>query len=304
VALPWMPQRMAHKAENSRLGVVGVSTLSWACAIEMVRRGFWVFPLADWGKLPRKKDVELKLQDAQGRGGFYAKSRDLDVIGMWTERLPDANYAVVCGEKLGVTVVDLDRHGPGQDGVAVLKGWQGVRELGCNFWVRTPSDGIHLYYKGFPGKSRTIVSGVELQNWGRYVVGPGCHTRKGTYAGSGDFEELLPGPEWLVRAVGEVGSSSSGVGGKKSILTCVAEWGYVPEGFRHDAVFMEAVVMAGEGYGEEEAFVELRGLVDKFVIGGPEFPDREIRRNIQNAINGPVVRDSAAVWSPPGKDAF
>jgi hypothetical protein len=252
----------------------------------MVNRGFWVFPLADWGKLPRKKNAELKLQDSQGRGGFYAKSRDLDIVGMWAEKLPDANYAVVCGEQCGTTVVDLDRHSEDQDGVSVLKGWMGAGKLNCNFWVKTPSDGLHLYYKGFPGKSRTVVSGVELQNWGRYVVGPGCSTRKGSYVGIGDFEVLLDAPEWLVRIVGATSASNGTGSSKKSILTCVAEWGYVPEGYRHDAVFMEAVVMAGQGYEEAEIILELRGLVDRFVIGGSEFPDREIERNVQNALNG------------------
>lgn len=268
----------------------------WEAAFLMAELGYWVFPLSDRGKLPRRirlKDsmdilpeaVRLKLVDGRGRGGFYAAQRDLKVIEMWAEEIPDANYGVVCGEKCGVTVVDLDRHGPEQDGVAVAQRWKGEGELNCGFYVHTPSNGLHLYYRAFPGKSRTIVSGVELQNLGRYVVGPGCRTRKGAYVGVGTPDCVGAAPDWLIRVVGSAaGSGGSGCSEKLSLLTCVAQWGYVPEGFRHDAVFMEAVILISDGWDEESAFFELRRLVDQYVIGGTSFPDDEIRRNVRNVV--------------------
>jgi hypothetical protein len=270
-------------------------SISWQFALHLAELGYWVFPLSNYGKLPRRtknKDDggildsarKLKLVDNKDRGGFYAAvtGDELETIREWAGVLPEANYGVVCGERCGLTVVDLDRHGPVQDGIAVVKGWSGGRELNCGFYVHTPSDGLHLYFKAFPGKSRTVVSGVELQNWGRYVVGPGCQTSKGKYVAVGAPERVLEAPSWLVSVVGTAAGGGELGSRKKSLLVCVTEFGYVPEGYRHDAVFMEAVVMIGQGMSEEETFLELRGLVDRYVVGGTEFKDEEIRRNIKN----------------------
>ena len=267
----------------------------WQYALELVKLGYWVFPLADGGKLPRRirakganhddllpEARKLRLVDDKGRGGFYAAQNEVDVVEMWAESMPRANYGVVCGERVGLTVIDMDRHGPVQDGIEVVKRWSQGRTGNVAFWVTTPSDGLHAYYRGFSGISRTVVSGVELQNWGRYVVGPACKTLKGMYRGYGDPGCLNEAPEWLQMAV-QGGSGGSGKTEKMSLLTCVATYGYVPEGYRHDAVFMEAVLMVAEERDDEDIFSELRGLIDMHVVGGDKFADDEIRRNIKNA---------------------
>lgn len=270
--------------------------VQWQCALALVEAGYWVYPLADFGKMPRRirnkgaehDDIlpearELRLVDDKGRGGFYAADNDPETIKFWGEHLPNANYGIVCGERCGVTVIDLDRHGEVQNGIEAVQRWQQGRELDCAFWVETPSNGIHLYYKPFTGISRTVVSGVELQNWGRYVVGPGCVTMKGRYVSHGEPTPLTEAPEWLKTAVQGLGEKGGGKSEKMSLLTCVATFGYVPEGYRHDAVYMEAVLMVAEERSADDIFWELRSLIDQHVIGGSSFTDDEIRRNIRNA---------------------
>src|SRR5688572_22118328 len=163
-----------------------MSIESWRAAWHMAHLGYRVFPLQDGGKQPRKRNVEDRTQDDEGRGSFYVATTDPEQIIFWAEHIPNANYGIACGGE--ITVLDLDRHSVGQDGIGVMSFWCNVFG-GCRiedilsktFVVETPSNGLHVYFQGFAGTSRTLTSGVELQNHGRYVVGPGSVTAKGVY---------------------------------------------------------------------------------------------------------------------------
>ena len=95
----------------------------WEAAFKMLDDGFWIFPLADYGKLPRRTKArgsdeilpeakELHLVDRFGRGGFYAAVNGdrREIVELWAKELPEANYAVMCGHKTGTTILDLYRH--------------------------------------------------------------------------------------------------------------------------------------------------------------------------------------------------
>lgn len=275
-----------------------ITSAQWQIAIEMAKLGYHVFPLADFGKMPRKvwvtgkyheelvpEAVELGLVDHKQRSTFYIATNDIAKVELWAKEIPYANYAVACGPKFGVTIFDLDRHGPVQDGVEVVKRWRGNKELDCAFWVETPSNGIHLYYKPFKAPTRTVVSGVECQNQNSYVVGPGCKTFKGKYQPFGEPHPLNEAPEWLKIAACGSHSKDAQEETKLSILYLVAQYGFVPEGYRHGAVYKEAALMVWEDPDrpDEDVLEELRDLVDKYVINPQQFTDDELKRNIKNA---------------------
>jgi hypothetical protein len=290
----------------------------WQYALGLVELGYWVFPLGDGGKLPRAtrdKNTdgilplarELYLVDEKDRGMVYAATNDVERVKFWANRLPLANYGVACGPSKNVTIVDLDRHNPTQDGIEVIKKWAMGRESECKFWVETPSNGLHLYYKGFTAKSRTVVPGVECQNNVRYAAGPCCKTYKGMYRPFGDPTQIGEAPEWLKQILSGQHPSIGSGDIKESILTCVAQWGYVPEGMRHDAVFKEAVIMAMEDPDRdaEDMLLELRSLVDQFVPDAGKFTDDELKRNIRNAKRGMTndegnAHDVTSLWSRYG----
>lgn len=276
----------------------------WEAAIEMVKAGFYVFPLADFGKMPRKvwisgkrneqlvpEAIELGLVDDENRSTFYIATNDLNKVYMWAERIPDANYAIACGPKFGVTVIDLDRHNETQDGVdVVLNVWREQQDFEWPFYVETPSNGLHLYYKPFKAPTRTVVSGVECQNRNSYVVGPFSRTLKGMYIPHGEYTQLVDPPEWLRKAVCSDHALNIDSPLKLSISNFIMpgclggmEEIPVPEGFRHSAVYKEAYMMVFQGWTDDESFIELREMVDKYVADPQKFSDDELERNIKNA---------------------
>lgn len=273
-----------------------VSLESWRAAWYMAHRGYRVFPLQDGGKRPRKRDVDDGTVDDEGRGGFYVATTDGERIKYWAERIPNANYGIACGSE--VTVLDLDRHSAGQDGLGMMNFWCNTfggtnidEVLKKTFSVRTPSDGLHIYFKGFAGTSRTLISGVELQNHGRYVVGPGSVTPKGVYKTDDDpvnVDDLYQAPSWLRRVVDGMMGGQSGVKTattKLSISACLMQFGHVPEGYRHDAVFMELMFMLGyDDMDQGDAFIKIRELIEESFEGENVFTDNEIKRNMKNAL--------------------
>jgi len=95
----------------------------------------------------------------------------------------DCNYAVAA-EPSGLIIVDLDNKPattrkdgtpvPAKRGEAEWRTIADGRDVET-FAVRTPSGGLHRYYKGEPKKSgvNVLAYGVDIRSAGGYVVGPG-----------------------------------------------------------------------------------------------------------------------------------
>lgn len=273
-----------------------MSVESWRVAWYMAHLGYRVFPLRTGGKQPRARKQEHGTVDAQGRGSFYVATTDPEKIKHWVEVIPEANYGIATGTEL--TVLDLDRHAVDQDGIGVFDEWC-KKFGGCSssklientFTVRTPSDGLHVYFKYFTAKSRTIVDGIEIQNHGRYVAGPGVAVPKGHYLTNQEAvrpDQLLPAPAWLRQLVNGQFGVQSGVRtstSKRSIQACLIEDGRVRAGERHDAVFMELVLMfQQDGLTQWDAFLKINELINEHVPQPEDFSEGEIKRNIKNVL--------------------
>jgi hypothetical protein len=87
--------------------------------------------------------------------------------------------------KAGLLVVDGDCHPDKETGEIVHDGVEALRNLfrehGCNVEnnpvVRTPSDGVHVYFKCPPGFGNTegdLPDGINIRGSGGYVIAPDC----------------------------------------------------------------------------------------------------------------------------------
>lgn len=149
---------------------------------------------------------------------------------------------MACGPA-GLVVVDIDAHPhqlPGQDrllpgirisdavdltglangfhtlGVlAALRGAGSPADDGTTLRVRTPSGGLHVWYRAHrghrwqsstgSGAGRALAWQVDIRAHGGYIVAPGTVTRAGAYEPVGEVREPALLPDWLSRELERTG---------------------------------------------------------------------------------------------------
>ena len=143
-----------------------------ASALDYARRGIPVFPV-NQDKIPAITDWQNKA------------TTNTQQIRDWYENLfiNGCNFGCTPG-KAGLLVIDTDRHNPEEDGELSLKALEDEMnsKLPETFTVRTPSGGIHRYYKaeGFRSKNR-FRPALDVKSNGGYVVIAGSYSDKGEY---------------------------------------------------------------------------------------------------------------------------
>jgi hypothetical protein len=163
-----------------------------AAALRLIERGFFVFPLRPGDKrpLPYFKQWEQRA------------TRDPDYVYRWWSDGP-YNIGVATGPSQ-LLVIDCDT---AADNAAV--GWRQVdgevailgRQLPKTFSIRTPSGGLHLYFKA-PGDvplrntASKLGKHVDTRGIGGYVVGPGS-VRSGRFYLVVDHAPVAPLPAWI-----------------------------------------------------------------------------------------------------------
>jgi hypothetical protein len=143
-----------------------------ACSTRLAAGGLYVFP------------VKASTRTPIFRGWQKRSSNDAAAVRAWWAQYPNALPALDL-TKCGLAVLDGDRHGP-VDGVAALR--ELVRQQ-AGFdprqvpTVRTPRDGVHLYFKqGAPpfGNHRgDLPAGVDVRGDGGLVLAPGAELPDG-----------------------------------------------------------------------------------------------------------------------------
>lgn len=111
-------------------------------ALDLVERGWWIFPLCPKSKTPLTKN------------GFHAASNQAEQIKRWWAAFPDANIGLVPGRS-GLLVIDID--GPAAEARALELGinldstlavrtgrTEGgiIRSLHATVYSRRPSNGM------------------------------------------------------------------------------------------------------------------------------------------------------------------
>ncbi|MFD5516296.1 bifunctional DNA primase/polymerase [Streptomyces sp. NPDC127066] len=216
-------------------------------------RGWPVHPLAPGRKTPAGNCTACRESGhsyrdcrcpAAGRWchGFRAATLDFARIERWWGSHPEFGVGVACGPA-GLVVVDIDAHArqlPGRDrllpgidiadtvdltGLAngfhtigvlgALRGEASPADDGTTLRVRTPSGGLHVWYRAPSGHRWQCSSGsgggralawqVDIRAHGGYIVAPGTVTPSGTYEPLGTVREPAPLPAWLAQELERTG---------------------------------------------------------------------------------------------------
>jgi Bifunctional DNA primase/polymerase, N-terminal len=122
--------------------------------------GWPVFPCVNDSKYPATKH------------GLHDATTDHRQIGRWFRKHPLSNVGIATGAP-GPDVVDVDVHGA-VNGYAAWNRLQRERLVdGPGAIVRTPSGGMHAYFRGTEQRNGHIVSAcVDFRAQGGYVVAP------------------------------------------------------------------------------------------------------------------------------------
>lgn len=156
------------------------AALSWAA------RGFRVFPLAEGTK---NQPVVSFTQEATSDP---AKIRTWWEIPFGGGASREYNIGVLT---TGMVVIDIDVR-DGKPGVSNYLKLGGVFDT---LTVRTPSGGLHCYYKGPDSAGLQgrygLGEGIDIRSHGNYVVAPGSRTPEGAYSVEIEGEpSWVPGP--------------------------------------------------------------------------------------------------------------
>jgi hypothetical protein len=164
-------------------------------APKYAEKGFSVFPVQPGEKRPCGRLVP---------NGVKQATTDPQKVRDWWNGVPSANIGLATGT---VFVIDLDVKND-TDGI---KEWERLRaENGGaphTTAVRTPSGGIHLYYRApasveIKNSASELAPGVDVRGHGGYVVAPPSMLDDGgTYTFMKGSQKLADAPFWLVSMV-------------------------------------------------------------------------------------------------------
>ncbi|MFE5199045.1 bifunctional DNA primase/polymerase [Streptomyces sp. NPDC056601] len=230
-----------------------VAVQSLATAQLCASRGWPVHPLGRGRKTPAA-NCERCRQPGHSRAGcpclsagrwchgFHAATLDPKRIAQWWGPRPDLGVGVACG-RAGLVVIDIDAHqaqvpdrgrilpgihigehidltglATGFHTLAVLAALRGKPNPATDpstLRVRTPSGGLHVWYRTDPGAGwqssagsshgRALAWQVDVRAHGGYIIAPHTTTSSGTYtplAGAQDPAEL---PAWLAHELERTG---------------------------------------------------------------------------------------------------
>jgi hypothetical protein len=174
-----------------------------AVAQRLAAAGFHVYP-TDQRKRPTIRNWD------------ESSSCDPDQIRRWW-RIRQGALVAIDLRKCGLVVIDCDRHG-GPDGVAAWRELADEYEadFSANPIARTPSDGLHVYFrqpKGDPLRCRSgkLPRRIDVKGQGGAVTAPYCVRSDGTFYELNDknpdlIEAFTSGgiprvPDWLAQII-------------------------------------------------------------------------------------------------------
>ncbi|MFF2732219.1 bifunctional DNA primase/polymerase [Streptomyces sp. NPDC058008] len=293
------------------------------------------------------------LQAGRPCHGFHAATTDADLVEHWWSAVPEPGVGVACGPA-GLVVIDIDAHqvlapargqvlpgisipeqvelrglASGFDTLALLAAYRGETSPAQDedtLRVRTPSGGLHVWYRipeGSPryrcstGSARhtALAWQVDVRASGGYIIAPGTRTTQGVYRAEGAARRPALLPDWLrceLRRTGHVIEPQASVAPPDVAPAPVA-----PSGVRRRVASAEQLLeplvslvaecaAAAEGTGFTEklnrAAYTAGGLVGAGHLDHTAIRDRLVRvahyaRPWQQPRNEKIVDDALAVGS-------
>ncbi|MEV6085722.1 bifunctional DNA primase/polymerase [Streptomyces parvulus] len=230
-----------------------VAELSLATARWCARRGWPVHPLAAGLKIPVANCSDCRdnphphtdcpcIPAGHWCHGFHSATLDQERIQQWWGSNPKFGIGVSCG-RAGLVVIDIDAHPvqpPTRDRIlpgipiadhidltglangfhtlavlAALRGRPSPAEDESTLRVRTPSGGLHVWYRVGDGRrwqssvgsgaGRALAWQVDVRAHGSYIIAPGTATRQGVYTPLGSVREPAALPLWLAQELERTG---------------------------------------------------------------------------------------------------
>lgn len=228
--------RLRHSGIRPRM-YIGLSLKD--AAMQYSELGWRVFPLRPNSKLPQIKKWPTKA------------TSDRRQVDNWWTKWPDANVAIVTGEKSGLFVVDIDPKNDGANSLTTLLNTYGDFPDTAN--QKTGSGGDHFLFKvpdepiktrrGFPDK------GIDICGDGGYIVAaPSIHPNGNRYEWVTDPAELKESPQWLIDMLISTTDAP------------VRMAGTFPEGQRNDQLFRAGCSLRSKGTSKRELGAELHSI--------------------------------------------
>lgn len=260
--------------------------------------GIAVFPCVPGGKRPLTKH------------GFHDATTDVNQVGAWWQKHPEANIGIATGR--GVDVVDVDVHATGT-GFPVLRTLQQESLIaGWGLAVRSPSGGLHLYYPSSPdSEARSWSRGqahVDFRGSGGYIIAPPsvinaehgqrryeviARGRNPRPVDSGAIRDLLT-PAPAPRTVPIADGPGRDDGSVEGLVECV---GTLAEGNRNAGLFWAACRLAEAGLSHGDSYALLEPAAARTGLEA-----REIAATIQSAHRTTaLIPDAAASESIVGR---
>ena len=229
-------------------------------ALNYAARGWFVFPVGD--KIPLIPGWESKA------------TTDPEQIRKWhEEEFLWCNFGFAAG-RAGIAVIDLDVHKKqkdgsfvdGRDSLAKLEEECGGK-LPETFTVRTPSGGIHLYFRAENvGSVNGFLPAVDVKSCTGLVVVPGSESEKGIYTIEKDIP-VADMPDWFLDVYGHRKGQETGAPQMMynahitpdtpdkidAAVSIIENWEYAEEGERNQQLFQLARELCKAGVSEEMA---------------------------------------------------
>lgn len=179
--------------------------LQWA--IRYYQAGWLVFPC----KNKRPHPQALEAWDGSWKAAIGDKIIDEKTIKWWWDRYPNAQIAVACGVKSGITVVDIDtKTDVGRYPNYVLQNSADIQsELPASLTSITGSGGRHVFYayEDVSNSARSVHPQIDIRSEGGYVIlPPSIHESGESYKWQTEWSEAclknLPSfPEQLLAKI-------------------------------------------------------------------------------------------------------
>ncbi|MFD0271382.1 bifunctional DNA primase/polymerase [Streptomyces sp. NPDC127106] len=248
-----MPNELRFSRSDSGHSTPERSVATHTVARWCVGNGWPVLPLAAGRKTPAANCRDCSQPGHTHEGcpcpqtgkwchGFHAATLDYDRVDNWWGRNPALGVGVACGPA-GVVIIDVDTHTavlPSRDRIlpgitigdhidlsgmttgyhslavlAALREATSPTEDDSTLRVRTPSGGMHIWYRATDGrrwqsstgsgKSRALAWQVDVRAYGGYAIAPGTTTSAGTYTPIGSARQPAPLPAWLAQELQRTG---------------------------------------------------------------------------------------------------
>lgn len=257
------------------------------CALELIARGFYVFPLVSDAKTPlphpSKEHVPFRERAFNDAGNVSTLFTDpvFDIshsynIGIATDLFCDPSTGV----KEALVVVDVDN----------IDTYNRLKTEGKDFREtlvsQTPRGGYHLIYK-----SRTPIDqgagilgeGIDIRSKGGYIVGPGSTIEGKEYRFVNDVE-IAECPEWILSVSREKRNSPPIEEIPNSVAFKDDQWVSLcgaSAGERADKSYRNACILKDRGLSFQDAVVQMEKWNEKLCT--PPLESHELIHQVRSA---------------------